>query len=445
LDSTSKLIRNYITEYSERIDYYLEAAKACKEQCETLLERNGIRGMTTYRAKRPDHLEQKLLKRVQEGRFGNLEDNFRDIPDLAGVRIALYFPGDHAKAVELIKDSFLIQLVRTFPEKAPPEAHTARAGSSPRTKRFAGYSATHFRLHLKPESLHPTKERYTRALIELQIASVLMHAWAEVEHDLVYKPFEGQLSEQELALLDQVNGLVMAGEIALEQLQEAIQLRVAGQDKPFNNPYELAALLHNTARAARRDSAAEPVIGRADLLLDFLREVGLDRASLISSLIENMNWANEPLSDQLIARAVAIDPELTEARTAAYEKVLGNASQMTGQAPSIATPIPSPVTLFIKRWVTLEQALRAILRSSVNEVGGRPRSVPLTRSMIGKLEVFSEEELAAIERLQKMRHHLIDTDLTPSQKQLEEASAVMARLIKKLFDQVGPDLAETSE
>jgi ppGpp synthetase/RelA/SpoT-type nucleotidyltranferase len=438
LNTISEHIHDYIVEYGEKVDYYLEVAKACKEQCETLLERNGIRNMTTYRAKRPDRLEQKLLKRSREGRYTNLEDNIRDIPDLAGVRIALYFPGDHAKAVDLVKDNFSIRLIRTFPESAPLPFKPL-----PTNRRFAGYAATHVRLHLKPESLHPGKERYARAPIELQIASVLMHAWAEVEHDLVYKPFEGNLSDQELALLDQVNGLVMAGEIALQQLQEAIKLRVADQDKPFNNPYELAAMIHNAARTAQRDSASEPVVGRADLLLAFLRAVGLDRASQIAALMENMNWTNnlEPLSDQLIARAVSRDPALTPARTAAYEKVLGNASRTTGQTPLAAVQIPSPVTHFVKRWVTLEQSLRAMLRSSVSEHGGRSRTLPLTRSMIGKLEIFSDEELTTIERLQKLRHELIDTDRTPSQKQLEEASALMGHLIKKLFDQADPEFA----
>jgi ppGpp synthetase/RelA/SpoT-type nucleotidyltranferase len=423
-ESASKYIQDH---YLERVNFYLEAAKLCKEQCEQMLERNGIRSMTTYRAKRPDHLEQKLLNRA--GRYTSMEENFKAIPDLAGVRIALYFPGDHDKAVELVKSAFTIELIRTFPE--------ARAHAAPpvRAKRFTGYSATHLRLRLKPESLH-TDKWYANALIELQIASVLMHAWAEVEHDLVYKPAEGQLSAQELALLDQVNGLVLAGEIALEQLQEAIKQRVADQDKPFNNPYELAALLHDRARAARRDADADPVVGRADLLLAFLREVGLDRASRIAALIENLDWANslEPLSDQLMARAIADEPALTSARTAAYEKVLGRASQTLGQAP---LPAASPVTRFIKRWITLEQALRAALRAGSADPG-RSRSLPLTRAMIGQLQVFSDDELAAIERLQRLRHELINTDVTPTQRQLVEASEAMARLIKKLVDQVGP-------
>ena len=53
-----------------------------------------------------------------------------------------------------------------------------------------------------------------------------MHAWSEVEHDLAYKPFSGELSEDEHAILDEINGLVLAGEIALERLQKAVKRRV---------------------------------------------------------------------------------------------------------------------------------------------------------------------------------------------------------------------------
>lgn len=53
-----------------------------------------------------------------------------------------------------------------------------------------------------------------------------MHAWSEVEHDLVYKPLNGTLSEEELAILDELNGLVLAGEIALERLQIAGTARI---------------------------------------------------------------------------------------------------------------------------------------------------------------------------------------------------------------------------
>lgn len=66
--------------------------------------------------------------------------------------------------------------------------------------------------------LSEAEKRYAVARVEVQVASVLMHAWSEVEHDLVYKPLQGGLSTEEYAILDELNGLVMAGEIALESV-----------------------------------------------------------------------------------------------------------------------------------------------------------------------------------------------------------------------------------
>ena len=55
---------------------------------------------------------------------------------------------------------------------------------------------------MREESLDRSQKKYTTARIEIQVASVLMHAWSEVEHDLVYKPLQGTLSDEELAILD---------------------------------------------------------------------------------------------------------------------------------------------------------------------------------------------------------------------------------------------------
>jgi ppGpp synthetase/RelA/SpoT-type nucleotidyltranferase len=167
-----------------------------------------------------------------------------DMPDLAGVRIALYFPGDVEEVHRLLESLFLIQKQKNFPGDSPPPAYE---------KRFRGYAARHYRVRMPPESLGG-QDRFAAALIEIQVASVLMHAWSEVEHDLVYKPMSGTLSSTEYALLDQLNGLVMAGEIALERLQGAARLRLNEADAPFNNHYELAAYIYDKLIKSGRTS-----------------------------------------------------------------------------------------------------------------------------------------------------------------------------------------------
>src|ERR1035441_5754718 len=89
----------------------------------------------------------------------------------------------------------LTRSATSFPEKT-----TAKDG-----KKFMGYFATHYLVKLKTAPPDSTDARYADTKVEIQVASVLMHAWAEVEHDLEYKPESGTISEDESTILDEVN------------------------------------------------------------------------------------------------------------------------------------------------------------------------------------------------------------------------------------------------
>jgi ppGpp synthetase/RelA/SpoT-type nucleotidyltranferase len=80
-----------------------------------------------------------------------------------------------------------------------------------------------------------------------------MHAWSEVEHDLVYKPFEGTLSDEEYAILDELKGLMIAGEIAFERLQKAGETRVAASERQFEN-YRQSAHANAQVALAKSES-----------------------------------------------------------------------------------------------------------------------------------------------------------------------------------------------
>ena len=231
----SSPIDDFLLQYVTQFDFFQEASRLCAQKCETALKQNGIRSIVTYRAKAFDTLRAKLEKRNAKEQYKTAEDCKADMPDLAGVRIALYFPGDLEEVHRLLESQFTIQKEKIFPRDSPPQAYK---------KRFSGYGARHYRVRMLPETLGG-QDRFAAALVEIQVASVLMHAWSEVEHDLVYKPTSGTLSSTEYAILDQLNGLVLAGEIALEQLQSAARLRLAGADAAFNNHYELAAYIYD--------------------------------------------------------------------------------------------------------------------------------------------------------------------------------------------------------
>ncbi len=251
-----KFLERYLREY----DYYLESAKLCAQQCENGLERNGIRAVVTFRVKKIDRLKDKLEKRNEIKEYKRVEDIYKDIVDLAGVRIALYFPGDSDEVDKLIRSNFNVLHTKIFPQKK----------KSSYQKLFPGYSANHYTLNLKNELLSETSKRYAQAQIEIQVASVLIYAWAEVEHDLVYKPSSGDLSVEEYEILDELNGLVLAGEVALERLQKAVNLRIGEKGKKFNNHYERSSYLYDSIRNIMNHNENEPIIKKTNIIYNFL-------------------------------------------------------------------------------------------------------------------------------------------------------------------------------
>ena len=304
------VISGFMEYYTQKIDFYREAARICAQICETNLEQIGIRTIVTSRAKKPDRLRDKLMKRGTAGKYGSIDDIIEDIADLSGVRIALYFPGDLSKVQQFIETNFLVKECKIFPETLPNQNNL----DTEYKKRFSGYWATHYRIYMKGQNIPDEAKRYSDTLIEIQVASALMHAWAEVEHDLVYKPYSGELSYEELQILDELNGLVLAGEIALERLQKAVKNRVSEVGKEFNNHYELAMFLYNRLGSATEASLRENALGRVDLLFLCIKTSEYNKPEKLKELLQHIDPASgsRTVVDQMIDRIREIHPELYE-------------------------------------------------------------------------------------------------------------------------------------
>jgi hypothetical protein len=140
-----------------------------------------------------------------------------------------------------------------------------------------------------------------------------MHAWSEVEHDLLYKPLSGDVSVGEHAILDQINGLVLAGEIALEQLQVAVETRVSTPEQRFGNHYELASYLLKRVSERVKTEDYEPLIGAVNRLYRLLKASGKDTPSKLDEYTQNLMdgiMPELPLSQKMVVRLMREDPEL---------------------------------------------------------------------------------------------------------------------------------------
>lgn len=299
------LIADFIFQYRREFDFFEQSARLAHSILESALTSSGIRAIVTYRAKRPERLEKKLNQRNVRRNYSCFEDIYSDIVDFSGVRVALYFPAERAEADKIIKKTFsLAEDPIHF-----PQPHVEGKGYK---KRFSGYWATHYRVRVPDASLPESQKRFATSLIEIQVASVLMHSWSEVEHDLVYKPLQGDLSDDEYAILDELNGLVLAGEIALERLQRAVESRVAQTGAVFASHFELASYLLKTLGPHLRTQQVDVALGRVDVLYSLLVDLKLNSPEALAPHVQNIHSHVEKrnISDQIVDNIIANNEEL---------------------------------------------------------------------------------------------------------------------------------------
>lgn len=419
-----EVLSRFLEQYKKEIDFYEKASRLCAHICESEIERSGIRAIVTYRAKRPDKLKDKLLKRNTKIQYSSIEEIYEDIVDLAGVRIAIYFPGDKEEIEKFIMSTFDVEETKEFPVDLEPN------GSKGIYKKiFSGYHATHYRVRLKPELCVEDEKKYCKALIEIQIATVLMHAWAEVEHDLVYKPLSGQLSRDEYEILDELNGLILSGEIALKRLQKAVNERVSRQSVPFNNHYELAAFLYNKVQEALGEKAEEMIMGRADMLFNFLKMAGMDKPEQLNKCLNNIaNYDHNNIVEYVIEQILGENPAL-------YSVYLKSRNSSGSRNPYSETQEireqyddKKALDHFIAKWVGLMQLVKQFISDyGIKINGGRFDSPKLL------YEAFKNSEGEdKVEVLQKLRNQLIHGNGMPSDNQLMEAVRIIDDLMEIL-------------
>lgn len=405
------LINQFIENYKKKMPFYETAARLAAGQLEAVLRSAGIRAIVTYRVKNPGRLKSKVLRRNgrREQPYGSLREIYGDLADLAGVRVSLYFPGDRVKADGLIGDLFEIMETKQFPDESRPPTYN---------KRFSGYWANHYRARMKVENLKDNQKKYADARIEIQVASVLMHAWSEVEHDLVYKPLQGTLSDEELAILDELNGLVLAGEIALERLQSAGNERVKNRNAAFGSQYDLASYLYNYLSSNFRPEDIELRMGNIELLHRLITSLGMNAPKSVEPVLKTVRFEKDRrnISQQIIDQIITGD----DRRYTVYRELRGGGQEIGENAGKA-------VDDFFAQWIPLERFLNGVVYK-----GARKQHRPFNVNVIKRMNVLDQELVNQIVALRKVRNMLIHDIEIPETGELEKKTAEAKELLAKL-------------
>lgn len=399
------IIDNFIRQYEKEYDFYKQLARIGHEVLETEIINRGIKAMVSSRAKRIDRLREKVENRNKTKNYKSKASIEKDIVDLAGMRVALYFPADRKIVGELIADLFEVKETKPFPEKS----HKPKF-----EKRFSGYWATHYRVKLKKTD--EIDKRFTETVFEIQVASVLMHAWSEVEHDLVYKPFSGDLSEDELSILDQINGLVLAGENALERLQKAITERTAKQAE-VTDKYELTNLIYSSYNNNNSNKILN--FGNTEFINNYLKAVEkLQTSDVLNSLSHiNLN-IKESFSDQFFQNIIKINQSSE------------NLKKYFGQYTTDKKKI-SGFESFTSTWITFEKIIVQLLK----QVGGENKKnyVP-TVELIKNVSNLTNDEIQQIKDFREVRNALLHGYQSYQNDELEKYFEQLKALVNKTLN-----------
>ncbi len=148
---------------------YTEFSTTVKNILEIFIKESGLKFQVFNRAKDKNSLSIKIDQKLKEGKVYTKLD---DIEDLAGVRIVFYLESDKKRFIKLFIQEFRDCIVDHQTQYNPK-----------------GYRGDHFIFRFDESRSNSIEYRKFKNLkCEIQVSTVLFHAWSEVEHDIIYKP-----------------------------------------------------------------------------------------------------------------------------------------------------------------------------------------------------------------------------------------------------------------
>ena len=423
-----QLIVDFIAQFKKDRPVYEELCRKAAQMVDALVKQKGIMAIITARVKDPDRLQEKLIRRDQEEglNYQTFEDIYANVPDLMGIRVALYFPADAQKIAGLLTPQF--EIVRSKQYPAPIRgfgsdqgftAYKRRVYPGYEGRRFDGYCAVHHHVRFaRADGEKPEVD----PVIEIQVASLLMHAWSEVEHDLAYKNKMGKVSREEYECLDEINGLVLAGEIALNRLERLSRQRIEQESSPFPSHYALQSYLEKWQAdhgQPGRDLGNVETLFKLYQMKDMLSRTQVDAE--LAKLTRQSEKDEELLADRLVDQ---FDNK------AMVKRVVSDAvMRLNGLDPE--TEHQAQLGKFMSRWNELEKAIQAALRTR----GYKAYNSAITWRLVVEEYALTGPIRESYHRLRLERNKIVHGYLPSTANGFKRINAEMDRLLALLKEE----------
>ncbi|MCQ9344407.1 GTP pyrophosphokinase [Corynebacterium phoceense] len=237
--------------YHEWVRTHPNAATEFSEAIEDVLDDAGVvYDRVATRVKGWPSLKKKAKKRDADG-APTYPDPWNDIHDLVGARVTVFNSTVIPQAIDILGRSFTV--LRSV-DKA---AETRISGSF-------GYGSHHLVLQVN-DSLEELAE-YEGFTFEVQIRTVLQHAWAEFEHDIRYKQGPKPPTPQVDRLFTLAAGLIELADQKFDDIAALMEVGPAPQDSVEINAETLPGVLAVLLGDAFPRSRSEHIRFLAELL-----------------------------------------------------------------------------------------------------------------------------------------------------------------------------------
>ena len=164
-------------QYQRQLSLFADFASCVKSILQDCLRVRNIQiASLEARAKAVDHFGAKAaLPRESDSNQPRYPNPMEDITDLAGIRVLTFFPNTVTQISEAIEDEFKVR------------ERTDKSELLWQEERF-GYQSIHLLVQLSNARVALAEyARYKAMVAEIQVRTILQHAWAEIEHDIQYK------------------------------------------------------------------------------------------------------------------------------------------------------------------------------------------------------------------------------------------------------------------
>lgn len=172
---SKKSVAEIVTWYSGKRSIYEQLSKKVESIIREIIADEGI---PFHEVNSRTKEISSFAKKIEDPKYS---DPITQITDLAGIRIITYVESDSEKVCKVLEANLEID----------PENSIDKSKSLGVDK--VGYRSIHYVAKLPPDRIKlPEYKKFKGLYFEIQIRTILQHAWAEIEHDKNYK-FSGEL------------------------------------------------------------------------------------------------------------------------------------------------------------------------------------------------------------------------------------------------------------